>query len=79
MDNRLAAEIVRGLNTQVARQKACFLCGTVATWKGGKAYAKHTCPHGKPCVSGSKYRGQGFVRPPLGGPFYCAQCVEDHR
>lgn len=56
-------------------RKACFLCSTVATWHGGKAYAPHRCPHGKPCISGSKFTGHGFVHSPLGGPYYCADCA----
>lgn len=46
----------------------------------GKAYVAHKCKHGRPCLFGAPgLAGHGHNGPPLGGPFYCPDCVKEIR
>lgn len=62
------------------RRAACFACGRVVAVRfpvqtaGGKARAPHRCPHGRQCIAGSPYGGQGFNGAPTAGRYGCREC-----
>lgn len=60
------------------RRAECLACGRVVSVRfanqehgGGKARAPHKCPHGRPCIAGSPFGGQGINGALSAGPYGC--------
>ena len=63
-------------------KRACMVCGRIVFVKyaiqnngGGKARARHLCPHGVVCITGvPPMYGEGHNDSPMAGPNHCKEC-----
>lgn len=62
------------------RRRACPACGrdvAMRNLSSNKATMPHKCPHGKPCVAGTKFAGEGWNPGGARHSLACAECARD--